>query len=143
MLVPSGRALVLNLMRWGDEVRSMEGLDLPPEGTRSAKISAGEMKMAEQLVKDMTGPWEPDEFKDEFKRQVMKLVERKVEAGDTETVVEPEEQAPADGARILDLTELLARSLKGGKAAPSRPAAKPATRKAARKRPASKARRVA
>ncbi|MDM0024037.1 non-homologous end joining protein Ku [Variovorax saccharolyticus] len=143
VLVPSGRALVLNLMRWGDEVRSMEGLELPPEGSRGAKISAAEMKMAEQLVKDMTGPWEPDEFKDEFKRQVMKLVDRKVEAGDTETVVEPEEEAPAAGARILDLTELLARSLKGGKAAGTRTAAKATAKKTASKRPASKARKRA
>ena len=143
VLVPSGRALVLNLMRWGDEVRSSEGLELPPEGTRGAKISAAEMKMAEQLVKDMTGPWDPDEFKDEFKRQVMKLVDRKVEAGDTETVVEPEQEAPADGAKILDLTELLARSLKGGKAAATKTAAKPPPKKAARRRPASKARKIA
>lgn len=133
VLVPSGRVLVLNLMRWGDEIKTLEGLDLPPEGSKAAKISAAEMKMAEQLVKDMSGPWEPAAFKDEFKRQIMKLVDRKVKAGDTETVTQPEEKAP-EGARIIDLTELLARSLK--------PARRPAT-KAARKNPAKKARKVA
>jgi DNA end-binding protein Ku len=49
----------------------------------------------------------------------MKVVEKKVKAGDTETVIEPEEEAPAEGAEIIDLTELLTRSLKGGKAAKS------------------------
>ena len=132
VLVPSGRALVLNLMRWGDEVKTLEGLDLPAEGIKAAKISAAEMKMAEQLVKDMSGPWEPAAFKDEFKRQVMKLVDMKVKAGDTETVIQPEEEAP-EGAKIIDLTELLARSLKPGN--------RPAT-KAARKSPAKKARKV-
>ena len=82
-------------------------------------------------------------IRDRFKRQVMKLVDRKVEAGDTETVVEPEQEAPADGAKILDLTELLARSLKGGKAAATKTAAKPPPKKAARRRPASKARKIA
>lgn len=129
LLAPSGRALVLNLMRWGDEVKSFEGLDLPPEGTKGAKISAAEMKMAEQLVKDMSGKWTPAEFKDEFKHAVMKLVDKKVKAGDTETVIQPEEEAPSEGAKIIDLTELLARSLKGGK---SRSTTKAAAKKIAK-----------
>ena len=127
-LVPSGPALVLNLLRWGDEVKSLEGLDLPPSGVKGAKLSAGEMKMAEQLVSDMTQKWDPNDFKDDFKHQVMKLVAKKVKAGKTETVIEPEEEAPAQGAEVIDLTELLARSLKGkaGKAAGARATGKAA-----------------
>ncbi|MEJ8823743.1 Ku protein [Variovorax humicola] len=141
-LVPSDKALVLNLLRWGDEVKSLDGLDLPPAGTKDAKISAAEMKMAEQLVKDMSGEWKPEDFKDEFKHEVMKLVDKKVKAGDTETVIQPEEEAPSEGAEIIDLTELLARSLKGGKA--SKPAARKTLRKAAaRKTPVAKARKAA
>ncbi len=116
-LVPAGEVLVLNLLRWGDEVKPVEGLDLPAAGVKGAKITAAEMKMAEQLVKDMSGKWKPEEFKDEFKHAVMKLVEKKVKAGDTETVIEPEEEAPSQGAEVIDLTELLTRSLRGGKAA--------------------------
>ena len=116
VLVPSGKALVLNLMRWGDEVKSLEGLELPPEGVKSARITPAEMKMAEQLVKDMSGAWDPEDFQDEFKHAVMKIVQKKVKAGDTETVIEPEEEAPGPGAKVIDLTELLTRSLKGAKA---------------------------
>ncbi|MBT2321999.1 Ku protein [Variovorax paradoxus] len=139
-LVPSGKVLVLDLLRWGDEVKATEGLDLPAEGIKGAKISAAEMKMAEQLVKDMSGKWEPEDFKDEFKHEVMKLVDKKVKAGDTETVIQPEEEAPSEGAEVIDLTELLSRSLKGGKAAKSSaPAkAKTAAKKPARKAPAKK-----
>jgi DNA end-binding protein Ku len=129
VLVPSGKALVLNLLRWGDEVKSLEGLDLPAAGLKGAGIGASEMKMAEQLVKDMSGEWNPDDFKDEFKHEVMKLVSKKVKAGKTETVLQPEEEAPSEGAEVIDLSELLARSLKGGKAAKagaSKAAAKPA-----------------
>ena len=156
-LVPSGPVLVLNLMRWGDEVKALEGLDLPPEGVKAAKISPAEMKMAEQLVDDMSGPWSPDEFKDEFKHAVMKLVDKKVKAGKTETVVQPEEDAPSQGAEVIDLTELLQRSLKGGarKGAGSVPAksaarktaattrAKPAAKSAARKTATGKERKAA
>lgn len=115
VLVPSGTALVLNLLRWGDEVKTLEGLDLPAAGVKGANVTPAEMKMAEQLVKDMSGSWQPDEFKNEFKQAIMKIIDRKVKAGDTETVLQPEEEAPSGGAEILDLTELLARSLKGGR----------------------------
>ncbi|RIX76785.1 Ku protein [Acidovorax cavernicola] len=147
LLIPFGKALVLNLLRWGDEVKPADGLDLPAAGVKGAKLSAAEMKMAEQLVGDMSGPWNPDEFKDEFKHAVMKIVEKKVKAGDTATVVQPEEEAPSGGADVIDLTELLARSLRSGKRTP--PAAKKraatkstASRKTAHK-PAAKASRTA
>ncbi|MDM0078487.1 Ku protein [Variovorax sp. J2P1-59] len=141
-LVPSEKALVLNLLRWGDDVKSLEGLDLPAAGIKGAKLGAAEMKMAEQLVKDMSGEWKPGDFKDEFKQEVMKLVAKKVKAGDTETVIQPEEEAPSEGAEIIDLTELLARSLKGGKR--STAAARKTPRKTTtRKTSAAKARKTA
>lgn len=114
VLVPSGAALVLNLLRWGDEIKPLTGLDLPAAGTKGAKIAPSEMKMAEQLVRDMSGQWEPDDFKNEFKHEVMKLVAKKVKAGKTETVVQPEEEALPEGSNVIDLADLLARSLKGG-----------------------------
>lgn len=123
-LVPSGPVLVLDLMRWGDEVKTTEGLDLPPVGPKATKLSATELKMAAQLVDEMTGSWDPADFQDEFRQKVMELVAQKVKAGETAAVIQPEE-TPAGGAEIIDLSELLARSLKGGKP--------PAKRRAARK----------
>ncbi|MFJ1299129.1 Ku protein [Pseudomonadota bacterium AL_CKDN230030165-1A_HGKHYDSX7] len=116
-LIPSGDALVLDLMRWGDEVKSVDELDLP--SGKAASPSASELKMAKMLVEDMSAPWDPDEFKDEFKDAIMSLVEKKAKAGEGETVWEPEEEAPSAGDNVIDLTELLQRSLKarsgGGK----------------------------
>lgn len=122
-LIPSGDVLVLNLMRWGDDVKSLEGLDLPKVGAKGMAPSASELKMAKMLVEDMSGKWDPEEFKDEFKAAVMDLVARKVKAGKTETVVEPQEEAPEYADNVIDLTELLQRSLRGGKTAKQQPAA--------------------
>jgi DNA end-binding protein Ku len=116
-LVPAGEVMVLNLLRWGDEVKSLDGLDLPSAGMKGANLSAAEMKMATQLVDDMTEKWNPDDFKDEFKHEIMKLVDKKVRAGKTETVIEPQEETPSAGDNVIDLTELLARSLKGNRGA--------------------------
>ena len=68
--------------------------------------------MAEQLVTDMSGKWQPEQFQDSFKDEIMKLVKRKVETGDVQSVLQPEETESPRGAQILDLTELLQRSLK-------------------------------
>ena len=135
-LVPSGAALVLNLLRWGDEVKTLDSLALPPAGRKS--LSAAELKMARQLVAEMTGKWDPDDFKDEFRHHVMQLVDKKVKAGDTETVLQPEEQAP-ENANVIDLTALLQRSLKGGAKAAAASDARTAPKASATKTPAKKA----
>ncbi|RZI97427.1 MAG: Ku protein [Variovorax sp.] len=136
-LVPSGAGLVLNLLRWGADIRSWEHLPLPAENVKAAGLSENELKMAKQLVSDMSSDWDPDAFKNSFKDEIMKMVDRKVESGETESVIKPEATEPSmgDGAKILDLTELLQRSLRkgGAKAEP-----KPALAAVAKKRAAAK-----
>ncbi|RZJ49792.1 MAG: Ku protein [Acidovorax sp.] len=134
-LVPSGPALVLNLLRWGDEVKTLDSLELPAAGKSS--VSAAELKMAKQLVAEMSGEWNPEDFKDEFRLQVMKLVEKKAKAGEGKTVLEPEEESPRTG-EVIDLTALLQRSLKGGGKSASKPAAKAPAKKTSAKTPAAK-----
>jgi DNA end-binding protein Ku len=145
-LVPSGAGMVLNLLRWGADIRSWEHLPLPAEGVKQAGLSDNELKMAAQLVADMSSDWDPDAFKNSFKDEIMKLVDRKVESGQTESVEKPEamESSEAGSAKILDLTELLQRSLRKGGAAEKPPVADkkaaPRKRAAAKKtKPATKA----
>lgn len=136
VLIPCGPALVLNLLRWGGEIRSFEELKLPPTG-KAAGIKATEMNMARQLIKDMSGTWDADNFRDSFRDEIMKLVETKARAGDTEAVEKVEPAAgKSGGADVIDLTELLRRSLQGGKAAQG---AAPAKTAASKKAPAKKA----
>ncbi|MGS1007803.1 non-homologous end joining protein Ku [Achromobacter anxifer] len=144
-LIPMGDALVLNLMRWGDDVKSVEGLDLPKAGAKSMSPSASELKMAKMLVDEMSAEWDPAEYQDEFKAAIMGLVEQKAKAGKTETVIEPQEEAPAYADNVIDLTDLLQRSLRGGTSkgrakAEAKPAKKAAPRNSAvKKAPAKKA----
>lgn len=125
MLLPHGDGLVLNLLRWSEEVRDTAGLGWPGD---DVKVSAAELKMAEQLVEAMAGDWQPDLFHDEFRDKLMELVERKSREGGLRTVAPlPGEEEAGAGAEVIDLTELLRRSLKGN-AAPA-----PAGKKAARR----------
>jgi DNA end-binding protein Ku len=123
-LVPSGPALVLNLLRWGEAIRTWDELNLPPPGEDAAGLKKRELEMAEQLVGDMSTHWDPDRFHDSFTEQVMALVHEKAQAGETERVVKREPaEAKAPASNIIDLTELLQRSLRrGGKDAQKAPA---------------------
>jgi DNA end-binding protein Ku len=117
-LFPDEQGLVLELLRWHDEVRDTAGLPLP--GGHDVKVSERELKMAEQLVNELADEWKPEAFHDEFREKLEQVVEEKVKAGQGEHIMKPlagEEVKPS--ADILDLTELLRRSLRKGAAAKS------------------------
>ena len=136
-LIPSGPALMLNSIRWASEIRPVDELKLPAEGKTAAGLKPSELKMAAQLIGDMKGRWNATDYSDRFTDAVHELVNRKVEAGETERVT-PLEGTPSEGgaSNVLDLTELLAQSLTKRKpAVPAPAAATPAAAKrAARKR---------
>src|SRR5690554_2601708 len=121
LLFACGPVLILNLLRWGDEVRDWSALNLPEQNRKAVGLSERELDMGRQLVADMTVDWQPDQFTDSFREQIMQLVQDKIEAGETAQVTQPEpEEAETGSARIYDLTEMLQRSLKG-----RQPAGKP------------------
>ena len=111
-LIPSGSALVLNTIRWASEIRPLTELKLPAEGKTAAGLKPGELKMAAQLIGDMTGPWKSNNYSDKFNDAILALVRKKVEAGETATVTPLDDSPSVAGAtNVVDLTELLARSL--------------------------------
>lgn len=111
-LIPMGAGLVLNTIRWASEIRPVKDLKLPPEGRSAAGVKPAELQMATQLIGDMTTPWEAERYEDRFVSAVQALLDKKIAAGDTRTVT-PLEEVPAIAApsNVVDLTELLARSL--------------------------------
>ncbi|WP_392888293.1 Ku protein [Pseudomonas migulae] len=125
-LMPLDSAMVLVMLRWPAEVRSLDTLELGSEVTKP-ELAKGELDMAKRLVQDMSGDWNPEDYRDSFEDKIMALVEKKANEGkieDVETATGEEERKTAD---VIDLTELLKRSL-GGKAAGKAAAkAKPAS----------------
>jgi DNA end-binding protein Ku len=125
-LIPAGPALMLGTLRWAQEIRSPDELDLPAQGASGNSLKPAELKMAQQLIEQMTSDWTPEQFKDDFTSAIHALVQRKAKAGDKATV-EPFEEAPALGeSNVVDLTELLRQSLgsKGGEGSRSKASVK-------------------
>ena len=116
-LIPYGKVLVLNLMRFADELRDPSDLKLPESNAATAK----EIEIAEQLVNGMAAAWEPKKYRDTYHEDLLQLIEHKVKAGDTETVSEEDVVAPHKTAEVIDLMALLKRSVEaaGSKAKPA------------------------
>ncbi|WP_244846418.1 Ku protein [Caballeronia sp. SL2Y3] len=114
-LIPVGPALALNTLRWGDEVRDFSQFTFPDDDTKKAGVTTKELDMAKRLIDDMSDSWDPTKYHDTFRDDIMALVEKKVKEGKVAEVMKfeegGEEKASAD---ILDLSELLKRSLKKG-----------------------------
>ncbi|MGI4983276.1 MAG: Ku protein [Janthinobacterium lividum] len=113
-LVPSGPVLALNTLRWADEVRDPAVLALPPEDAARSGVSAREIDMAIRLVEDMSGAWQPTQYRDTFHDDILALVARKVKAGKTHVLETSEPVGTSDApdrANVVDLSELLRRSL--------------------------------
>ncbi|MDN3919361.1 Ku protein [Roseateles violae] len=115
-LIPSGPALLLNTLRWPDEIRPWDELKFPAEGKSAAGIKDAELKMARQLIEEMKTQWQADDYHDEFKAAIGTLIAAKAEAGQTKRVT-PLEATPGEesGSNVVDLTDLLKRSLAAGK----------------------------
>ncbi|HZZ10940.1 MAG TPA: Ku protein [Paraburkholderia sp.] len=115
-LIPVGPVLALNTLRWAAEVRDFDEFKLPADGVKQAGVTARELDMAKKLIADMSDTWDPANYHDTFRDDIMALVDRKIRAGKTEEITDVE--APHESrqsADILDLSDLLKRSLGRGK----------------------------
>ncbi|MFP3493024.1 Ku protein [Pseudomonas sp. SIMBA_059] len=122
-LMPLESALVLVMLRWPAEVRSLDELELPSDVTKPS-LAKGELEMAKRLVEDMSADWQPDDYRDSFQDKILALVAKKAKAGKIEDVESSEGSEERKTADVIDLTELLKRSLAGKaakKAAPKKP----------------------
>ena len=134
-LMPDGPMLVLNTLRWATEVRKWDDLRIPAAGKAGANLKDAELKMAGQLVSELTVKWKAESYHDNFAEAINDLIKAKVKAGKTHEVT-PIESAvdTAAPSNVVDLTALLKNSL-GKRKAPAQEVAEAAAtpaRKAAK-----------
>jgi len=138
-----GDALVLELLRYAEELREPDEFELPSGDLRKHKVTKEEVELAEKLIDGMTAKWDPDQFEDEYRDAVMELIERKIKSGQTEAIEEIEE-APEEeeGPPSINFMEVLKESVAHAKK-PKRPSTRrSAKRKAAPRRKAAKKRQA-
>src|SRR5690606_33041290 len=74
-----GDVLVLQTLLWADEVREAAF----PALDEDVKISKKELEMSASLVESYSSDFDPEEYVDEYQKELRTLIEAKIEAGDT------------------------------------------------------------
>jgi DNA end-binding protein Ku len=113
-LMPIGDAIMLEVLRFGHELRRPKDMPLP--SAKDSAIGDRELAMAEQLIEGMMTDWEPAKYRDHFYADVMKMIEEKARTG---TVTAKGGKARGEvAADVVDLLDLLKKSVaQKGKAA--------------------------
>lgn len=113
-LIPSGDVIVLNTLRYKNELKSAKDVEVPSGNLKASGVSPREIEMAKKLVEEMTEPWKPERYRDTYHDDLMKLIDKRIKAGKTEVITEPEaeedQEKPARG-EVIDLMALLKRSV--------------------------------
>src|SRR5689334_10000944 len=131
-LKPMGRGLLLETLRYADEVHKAAGFF---RDIGDHKPDADLLDMASMLIEKKAGEFDPTEFHNRYVDALHRLIEKKQKAKGEKIIEEPEE-APAKGSNVIDLMAALKKSLGEQKAPAKKPAAKkaPAKKAPARKR---------
>ena len=122
-----GDALVLTMMRFADELADLKEYNFP----HKTEIRPAELKMAQQLIENLTSPWDPEKYTDEYTENLMRIINGKLKGRRPKL---QDMQTTPQGAEVVDLMARLRASLEGKKSAGG-------GRETARKKTASKGRK--
>jgi DNA end-binding protein Ku len=132
-LRPSDGVLTLTTMRFADEVVPPDELDdvLPAE---PPSVGKKEVEMAEKLIDSLTREFDPAAYRDEYREELLAMIERKAEGKELVSPPTEEEQPTKAPDLMAALEESIAAAQGEGRAKARKPAAKkrkPAARKKA------------
>lgn len=103
VIKPFGKAIVLNQLRFKEEIRKPEGLNLP----ESSQARGKEVEMALALIEQLSEPFKPDDYKDTYHQELKKVIAAKAKGKKFKT---PKEEEPVP-TEIVDLVAMLKQSL--------------------------------
>ena len=120
-VMPRGNALVLMLMRYPQELVDAEDYKIPEGAASDYRISAKEIQMAEQLIESMSEKWNPEDYRDEFRDRLRKVIEKRMKSkGVVSSDTEDEAEMPEDATtNVVDFMSLLQKSLASNKRTPA------------------------
>jgi len=107
-----GDALVLTMMRFSDELADLGEYTFP----HRAEIRPAELKMAQQLIDNLVSEWQPDKYTDEYKENLLRVINAKMKGKAPKLI---DEDTTPKKAEVVDLMARLRASLEGRKGAGS------------------------
>lgn len=146
-VMPQDNALLLLMMRYPQELVDIDEYNIPEGARGDYRITAKELEFSEQLIRTMSGKWQPEQYQDEFRERLQDVIKRRMQ---DKGVVRREEDEPAiaenAATNVVDFMSLLQQSIARKARTPAKQALpkdkdagrKPA-KKVAKKAPAKKA----
>jgi DNA end-binding protein Ku len=101
---PAPSVLALETMYYADEVRDPSELGALPDA--GIEFSSRELDAAKLLIESMVAEWEPEQYRDTYRDEVLDLIERKARGETISTERPAEERAP-----VVDLLAALEKSV--------------------------------
>jgi DNA end-binding protein Ku len=108
-LIPQDNALVLNILRYYQELREPSEFNFPTGSLDDYKVSDREIEIAKMLVDSMTSQWDPQKYHDEYRDALMEWIEKKAQAGG-KMPAEAAEEKKVTG-KVVDMMDLLKKSI--------------------------------
>jgi DNA end-binding protein Ku len=102
-----GNALVLTMMRFSDELADLKAFSFPGK----VDVRPAELKMAQQLIDNLVSDWKPDKYNDEYKENLLRVINAKLKGKKPKLIGEDTGPRKAD---VVDLMARLRASLEGG-----------------------------
>jgi DNA end-binding protein Ku len=131
-----GNVLTLTTMRFADEVVPVDELEILPE--KAQKPAKREQEMAEQLIESLSTDFEPKDYHDEYREQLLALIERKAEGKE---IVASDAEAPK-ATKAPDLMAALEESIAAVAGKGKKPAKKDAKKAASKPKAKAKAKKA-
>jgi len=124
---PQDKGLMLELMHFASELIDVDEFKLPA----NKEIGKKELRMATALIDSMSDEWKPEEFVDDYREQLEKVIEQKVEKGGRAA---PKAPRKPKATNVIDLVSVLQRSLdQTGSSKPAKKRKRTTARKTSRK----------
>lgn len=119
LILAHEHALLLYLIHFKDEIRDEEELNLPREALSQYKVTEKEVKMATDLIKDMTAKWKPEKYHNDYREALQKWLDQqmKKQAKSGKKVTQKAKSSDA----VVDFISLLKDSMKNKKSKTAKP----------------------
>jgi DNA end-binding protein Ku len=119
ILRPAAHGIVLHTMYFVDELHAEKDIPAP----KSEKFDKKELELAKKLIETLAAPFKPEQFHDEYKQNVEKLIEAKRKGRKVTPITQPKK------APVIDLMKALQQSLAKNTSKPAGATAKKSGRK--------------
>jgi DNA end-binding protein Ku len=109
ILRPGSKGILLHTMYYPNEIRQVEEFR-----TDTSAVKPKELELAKTLVESLEAPFEPDKYKDNYRENLLAMIQAKVEGKEIVETAQPAHKAP-----VIDILEALKMSLAEGKKPPA------------------------